>query len=137
MMCIATLLYPKDRTTWKENMCAYGGMESWLRGNKIGELAPWIKKDELETHDKILRSGGFTGPLNWYRQVMRGITHESELKINPDYANAKFDIPTLFVGTEGDMICIPAIQEAGMKDSFTNLTVKSLDTSHWCMIEKP
>jgi soluble epoxide hydrolase/lipid-phosphate phosphatase len=136
-MSVATLLFPEDPQTWKENMCEVGGQEAWLRANKIGKLAPWVKKDELETHLNILKAGGYTGPLNWYRQAMAGITHESELKINKDYAAAKFDIPTLFVGTAQDVIGVPAVQEAGMKDHFTNLTVKSIDTSHWLMIEKP
>jgi hypothetical protein len=35
------------------------------------------------------------------------------------------------------MICRPAIQEAGMKEFFEDLTIKSLSSSHWIMIEQP
>jgi soluble epoxide hydrolase/lipid-phosphate phosphatase len=118
-------------------MCEPGGTEAWHEEKKITELAPWIKQSELETHGKIIKPGGMTGPLNWYKQAMAGITHASEAKINPDYAATKFTIPTLFVGCQKDMICVPALQEAGMKELFENLTVKSLDTSHWIMIEEP
>lgn len=112
-------------------------MEEWVKANKKTELAPWVKQSELETHDKVLKSGGFTGPLNWYKQGIAGVTHASEVKINPDYAATIFSTPTLFVGCEKDMICLPAIQVVRMKDFFEDLTVKNLDSSHWVMIEKP
>ena len=68
---------------------------------------------------------------------MRGLTHTSEVKINPSYPTTVFATPALLIGCNHDMICVPAFQEAGMKDFFQDLTVKSLDSSHWIMIEKP
>jgi pimeloyl-ACP methyl ester carboxylesterase len=68
---------------------------------------------------------------------MAGLTHASESKINPLYPTTVFATPTLLIGCNHDIICVPAFQEAGMKDFFQDLTVKSLDSSHWVMIEKP
>jgi soluble epoxide hydrolase/lipid-phosphate phosphatase len=133
----ATLAYPADPSIWIANICAPGGMEAWIKAKKVTELAPWVKQSELETHGKIIKPGGMTGPLNWYKQAMAGVTHTSEAKVNANYAATKFSLPALFIGCERDMICIPALQEAPMKDFFEDLTVKSLDTSHWIMIEKP
>jgi soluble epoxide hydrolase/lipid-phosphate phosphatase len=119
-------------------MCEPGGMDAWLAEKKTTEVAPWLTPIELETYRKIMKIGGFTGPLNWYKQAMAGVTHTSEMRISgSEYAAKKFEVPTLFVGCSQDMICIPALQEAGMKDFFSDLTVKSVDASHWVMIEKP
>lgn len=112
-------------------------MEAWIKEKKVTELASWVNQSELETHDKIMKAGGMTGPLNWYKQAMAGVTHNSEAKINPKYPATKFTIPTLFVGCENDMIGRPDIQAARMKDPFEDLTVKTLNTSHWVMIEQP
>jgi hypothetical protein len=40
-------------------------MEAWIKEKKTTELASWVKQSELETHAKILREGGYIGPLNW------------------------------------------------------------------------
>jgi soluble epoxide hydrolase / lipid-phosphate phosphatase len=112
-------------------------MKAWIKEKKTTELAPWLTQSELETHSAILKSGGMTGPLNWYKQAMAGITHASEARINPNYPTTRFTIPTLFVGCEQDMICIPAMQVAGMKDFFDDLTFKTLNCSHWVLIEQP
>jgi soluble epoxide hydrolase/lipid-phosphate phosphatase len=112
-------------------------MEEWIKERKTTKLAPWVKQTELDTHDKILKAGGYTGPLNWYKQGMAGVTHASELKISPEYESIKITTPTLFVGCEKDMVCLPAFQLARMKDFIQDLTVKSLESSHWVMIEKP
>ena len=130
-------MFPADPNVWIANLCEPGGIEAWYAEKKTTELAPWLPLEELEMHGKILTMGGFTGPLNWYKQAMAGITHASETRISPDYAATKFTIPTLFLGCTMDTICVPVMQVAGMKDFFSDLTIKELDASHWCMIEKP
>lgn len=114
-----------------------GKIEEWVKANKKTELAPWVNQSELDTHIQVLKSGGFTGPLNWYKQSIAGVTHHSEAKLNSGYASKVFSTPTLFVGSEKDNICLPALQLVRMKDFFEDLTVKSLDSSHWIMLEKP
>lgn len=73
-------------TLWITNMCEPGATEVWFKEEKTSEIASWVSQKDLETHGKILQSGGFTGPLNWYKQAMAGITHASEARISPDYA---------------------------------------------------
>lgn len=136
-MTFASLMYPVDPNMWITNMCEPGGLEAWLKENKTTDLAPWMTTEEIQKHAQILKAGGYTGPLNWYKQAMAGITHASELKMNPSYKKTVIDTPTLFIGTAKDVICIPALQEAAMKSAFTNLTVETLDTGHWVMLEKP
>ena len=136
-MSQASLSFPADPNIWIDNVCKPGGMEAWIKEKKTTELASWVKQSELETHGQIMKTGGMTGPLNWYKQAMAGVTHASEAKINPNYPATTFTVPTLFVGCEQDVICRPAIQAAGMKDFFEDLTIKSLNSSHWIMIEQP
>ena len=84
-----------------------------------------------------MQAGGYTGPLNWYKQAMAGVTHASEKKLNPNYPETKFEIPTLFIGCEKDAICVPAIQEHGFQGLFGDLTYKVVGAGHWLMLEKP
>lgn len=118
-------------------MCEPGATEAWFNEGKTSEIASWVSQEDLETHGKILQSGGLTGPLNWYKQAMAGITHASEARISPDYATTNFTTPTLYIGCANDPVCLPDVQVAGMKDNFSDFTVKMLNTGHWCMIEKP
>ena len=136
-MTAASLLFPADPNIWIDNFSAIGGAEAWFRDRKTTTLAPWATAQELAMHGQIMKKGGFTGPLNWYKQAMAGITHGSETKIKPGYAETKFAVPTLFVGCEKDVICIPQFQVAGMQGLFEDLTCRSLEAGHWCMLERP
>jgi soluble epoxide hydrolase/lipid-phosphate phosphatase len=94
-------------------MCEPGGLEAWIKEKKTTELAPWFAPD-YETHVKILKRSGYAGPLNWYKQVMAGITFASEARDDPDHTTTKFDIPALYIGCAQDYICIPASRDEGL-----------------------
>lgn len=68
---------------------------------------------------------------------MAGVTHASESALTENYAEKKFSIPTLLVGANHDVVCVPAHQLQLMQPFFENLQVQYIDTAHWCMIEKP
>ncbi len=73
---------------------------------------------------------GFTGGLNWYRNIGR---------MGAVFADAKWeiDVPCLYVGAEHDVILRPSSAD-GMEDFIDDLekyTVK--DCGHWTQQEKP
>ena len=70
-----------------------------------------------------------------YKQAMAGVTARSEANLTKEQVQIK--TPTLFIGTEKDVICVPAIQEANQKPFVQDLTFERVDTGHWCMLEKP
>lgn len=66
---------------------------------------------------------------------MAGVTAKSEANVTEE--QKKIKTPTLFIATERDVICVPALQLVNMKPFVQDLTVESMDTGHWCMLEKP
>jgi soluble epoxide hydrolase / lipid-phosphate phosphatase len=66
---------------------------------------------------------------------MAGITAKTESNVTDE--QKKIKTPTLFIGAERDVICMPAMQETSMKPWMEDLTVESVYTGHWCMLEKP
>jgi soluble epoxide hydrolase / lipid-phosphate phosphatase len=150
---VATLFYPADPDSWKTTLCAPGGMASWIRENKKGQLAPWVSPEQAEMQDKIMKMSGWTGPLNWYailphyveshihciphryKQAIAGVTARSEANVTDE--QKKIKIPNLYIGAQRDVICVAPLQEAGMKPFAQDLTVKNINTGHWLMMEKP
>jgi pimeloyl-ACP methyl ester carboxylesterase len=137
---------------WATNLGEPDGMASWFREKKKGEVAPWMSREQVKMHAKILKMSGYTGPLNWYnifplpsshlrssslryKQAMVGITAKTESNVTDE--QKKIKTPTLFIGAERDVICLPALQEANMKPWMEDLTVEGVYTGHWCMLEKP
>jgi hypothetical protein len=51
---------------WAANLGEPDGMASWFREKKKGEVAPWMSREQVKMHAKILMMSGYTGPLNWY-----------------------------------------------------------------------
>jgi pimeloyl-ACP methyl ester carboxylesterase len=73
---------------------------------------------------------GFTGGLNWYRNIGR---------MGKVFANAKWeiDVPCLYVGAEHDVILRPSSAD-GMEDFIGDLEKYTvMDCGHWTQQEKP
>ena len=66
---------------------------------------------------------------------MAGVTAKSEANVTEEQKIIK--TPTLFIAAERDVICVPEFMQAGMKPFVQDLTIESVNTGHWCMLEKP
>ncbi len=98
------------------------------RGTFAGEA--FLPDDAMDYFVDTFEKTGFTGGLNWYRNIGR---------MAPAMANAKWqiDVPCLYVGAEHDVILRPSSAD-GMEDFIPDLekyTVK--DCGHWTQQEKP
>lgn len=97
------------------------------------EKAPgeaFLEEDVMDYFVETFEITGFTGGLNWYRNIGR---------IGPAMANAKWkiDVPCLYIGAEHDVILRPSSAD-GMEDfidDFERHTV--MDCGHWTQQEKP
>lgn len=90
----------------------------------------FLSDDELAYFVETFEATGFTGGLNWYRNIARG---------GAAFANAKWeiDVPCLYIGAEHDVILRPSSAD-GMEDfiaDFERHTV--MDCGHWTQQEKP
>ena len=91
---------------------------------------PLLTPAELDYYADAFAAGGFTGPINWYRNFRhnwkstRGVTQ-------------KVKVPTLFIGAE-DEIVVNRGQIEAMKPHVDDLEIVMLeDCGHWSQQEKP
>lgn len=89
-----------------------------------------LTPDELKYYVAAFSAGGFTGPINWYRNW----THnwKSTKKIDQTVR-----VPSLFVGARDDAI-ISSKQIEAMKPHVPDLEIQIIDDcGHWTQQEKP
>lgn len=87
---------------------------------------PIMNDNELSAFVSAFESSGFTGSINWYRNLDRNWHLTANLK-------PMIQQPTLMI--YGDRDLIP--KSPNLKDFVPNLDVVSLDCGHWIQQEKP
>jgi len=93
-----------------------------------GEL--FLSDDELKVFVDTYQKTGFTGGINWYRNIDRN------WELTKDKPR-KFDIPCLYVGAEDDVV-LPPSSANGMEKVIPDLekaTIKAC--GHWTQQEQP
>ncbi|TFK31553.1 Alpha/Beta hydrolase protein [Crucibulum laeve] len=130
-----SMLFPEDPKLWLTDVAPRGKIREWLEGNKQSGLPSYMTKEKSREHQARIMHGGFTGPLNWYTARVRALDNEDDARIPLE--NYKIKVPTLFVSSTKDYICLPSLNEAIMRQYASNLTVKPIDTDHWVMIAAP
>lgn len=87
---------------------------------------PLLSDDELSVLDKAFEVSGFTGSINWYRNLDRNWHLLAE--VDPIVSH-----PALMIYGERDVIP----QSPNLSDFVPNVDVVSLDAGHWIQEEKP
>jgi pimeloyl-ACP methyl ester carboxylesterase len=91
---------------------------------------PLLTPEELAVYADAFAAGGFTGPINWYRNFSRNWKAGRRIE-------QVVRVPTLFVGARLDGVVSPRQIEA-MKPCVTDLEIHMLeDCGHWTQQEKP
>jgi pimeloyl-ACP methyl ester carboxylesterase len=91
---------------------------------------PLLSRDELEVYAEAFAAGGFTGPINWYRNFSHNWKAARRI-------GQVVRVPTLFVGAANDVVVSPRQIEA-MKPSVIDLEIHMIeDCGHWTQQEKP
>jgi pimeloyl-ACP methyl ester carboxylesterase len=96
------------------------------------ELPPWLTHEELDTYTAEFTRTGFTGGLNWYRNLDRN------WELTPHLAGAKVGPPSLFVGGAADPVLLmspPAAAEEWLTDHRGTVLIDG--AGHWVQQEKP
>lgn len=95
-------------------------------------LPDWLSQEELDVYVAEFTHSGFTGPLNWYRNLDRNWA------ITPQLDGAKVQVPSLFIGGTHDTVRLmrrTEDQDAWLADH--RGTVEVQDAGHWVQQEKP
>lgn len=91
---------------------------------------PLLREDELDFYTTAFAAGGFSGPINWYRNW----SHNWR---STEGVEQRVTVPTLFIGADDDVIIAPQHIEA-MRPHVDDLEVKMLaDCGHWSQQEQP
>ncbi|HAG73169.1 MAG TPA: epoxide hydrolase [Gammaproteobacteria bacterium] len=91
---------------------------------------PFMSDEVMNYFTETYEATGFTGGLNWYRAV-------AKLGRIMASAEARIEVPSLYVGAENDVILPPSSAD-GMEDFITDLEKYTvMDSGHWTQQEKP
>ncbi|MWA00108.1 alpha/beta fold hydrolase [Actinomadura sp. LD22] len=100
------------------------------------ELPDWLSEDDVATYVAEYAESGFTGPVNWYRNLDRN------WELTAAWHRAPISPPALFIAGDRDaVLAFPNARRAldRMVDFVPNLrtTVVLPDCGHWVQQERP
>ena len=97
-----------------------------------GELPEWLTRDELDHYIAEFTRTGFTGGINWYRNMDRN------WELTAHLADAKQEKPALFIAGSADpviMMTPPSIMDGFVTDLRGTVLVEG--AGHWVQQERP
>jgi pimeloyl-ACP methyl ester carboxylesterase len=100
------------------------------------QLPGWLRPEDLDFYVAEFERTGFSGGLNWYRNIDRN------WELLAPYAGAKVTVPALFVAGDRDQVVMnPAVQKviARLSEAVPRLqrTLMLPGCSHWTQQERP
>lgn len=102
----------------------------WLLDQEEPTGRAILSEAELDVYADAFAAGGFTGPINWYRNW----THNWKSTKGVDQT---VRVPSLFIGAQDDRI-ISAKQIEAMKPHVEDLEIRMIENcGHWTQQERP
>ena len=87
---------------------------------------PLMSPEELEVFIAAFRKGGFTGPINWYRNITRNWETSADLP-------QRIDVPCAMIYGTYDLVP----KGGDISEYIPKLETLTLDCGHWIQQEKP
>ncbi|NIV18414.1 MAG: alpha/beta fold hydrolase, partial [Woeseiaceae bacterium] len=102
----------------------------WLMEQEEPGGQPLLSEEELDVYANAFAAGGFTGPINWYRNWTQNWKSTKGV-------NQVVRVPSLFVGADSEIV-ISRKQIEAMKPYVEDLEIHMIeDCGHWTQQEKP
>ena len=95
-------------------------------------LPGWLGQDELDHYVGEFARTGFTGALNWYRNLDRN------WELTPELDGVKVEVPARFIGGVDDPVLAmtpPTVQDGLLADDRGTVLIEG--AGHWVQQEKP
>jgi pimeloyl-ACP methyl ester carboxylesterase len=95
-------------------------------------LPGWLRQDELDAYVHEFERTGFTGGINWYRNLDRN------WRLTEHLADAKIEVPSLFVGGGADPVLLmtpPSTMDGWVTDHRGDVIVPG--AGHWVQQQAP
>ena len=87
---------------------------------------PLMSDEEMDVFVDAFSKGGFTGPINWYRNITRNWETSADI-------NQQIDVPCAMIYGEYDIV-----PKGGDVSAYVpNLETLTLESGHWIQQEKP
>lgn len=129
-------IHARDTDGFAEYFTVEDGLRKYLENDTHEPTAEYAGPEAKAAFVARMQHDGFTGPLNWYQARLRNVHWEHEKKIDPQ--RYVFDFPVLFVACSRDAVCRPeAINACKNAGHLPDLTISTIDSKHWVMMEKP
>lgn len=103
----------------------------WAAGTEDVSLPPWMTERDAQVYVDTFTRTGFTGGLNWYRNIDRN------WQITAPYDDRKVEVPALFMAGSRDST-LTWMSPDVMQGRVTDLEVEIVDgAGHWIQQERP
>jgi pimeloyl-ACP methyl ester carboxylesterase len=96
------------------------------------ELPGWLTQQDIDAYVEQYAPAGFTGPLNWYRNMDRS------WELTSAWQHARIDVPALFLAGARDPV-LSFVSASGLEAVVPRLTRTVIlpDCGHWTQQERP
>ena len=103
-----------------------------MRAGARRELPAWLTQQDIDDYVRQYARSGFTGPLNWYRNLDRN------WELTGAWQHAPISVPALFVAGERDPV-LGFIRADGLGAALPKLTGSVIlpGCGHWTQQERP
>ncbi|EME88767.1 uncharacterized protein MYCFIDRAFT_35544 [Pseudocercospora fijiensis CIRAD86] len=121
--------------------CSPGEIRKFISAGRTDvPLKSYGKNEGLKNswlHEK--KAEGMTSQCSWYRAMTEGYQDSTD-KFLAEGEKGKVTTPYLFIGCDGDAVCLTGFIEVAKQSGAVReelLTVRELNSGHWCPYEKP
>ncbi|KAK7446719.1 hypothetical protein VKT23_014414 [Stygiomarasmius scandens] len=131
------LVWPEDPENWAVHLAPRGAIKSYLLSGTVLPPASWHKDEDRKQQMQTLLTGGFSGPLCYYKIFLSGLSNEDDATIPLEKYDT--DKPVFFGASlqEFSAAVLVPVQKARLAKHCKNATVKDFQAAHWPQLEAP
>ncbi|KAJ9623204.1 hypothetical protein H2203_006141 [Taxawa tesnikishii (nom. ined.)] len=134
------VLHLEDQELYRRLWTTRGAFRGWLEADKRlepAQLRPYARDEGFKAgFIKRIGRDGMGASLLWYVAYKDNVTYEAEKEVPK--GRGIVGLAVLYLGCTGDTVATPdSIEPTKQAGLLPALTVKTIESGHWCMVEKP